>query len=103
MPRFVDIRFQLDEDVTPEIFASKVALACSHGALRPGEALIEQSTRRRWTIGEPQAIRLFGHKSLLMPTITEDHVPRPFECMCANPGDPDDGDCTNCGGYHEAK
>lgn len=36
----VDLRFVLLEDVTPRIFAQKVALACAHrGAIREGEGV----------------------------------------------------------------
>ncbi len=38
MARVVILRFVLDEEVTPEIFVKKVAVACSKGgAIRPGE------------------------------------------------------------------
>jgi hypothetical protein len=37
----VRLTFVLDEDVDPDIFASKVALACGKGyALRPGEGIV---------------------------------------------------------------
>lgn len=37
----VALSFDLDEEVTPDLFASKVALACAKGgALRPGEAVV---------------------------------------------------------------
>lgn len=35
----VTLHFDLDEDVNPAIFAAKVGLACSSGALRPGESV----------------------------------------------------------------
>jgi hypothetical protein len=36
----VTLHFDLDEDVTPEFFAQRVAQACSTGALRPGERIV---------------------------------------------------------------
>lgn len=35
----VTLTFVLDEDVTPDYLAERVALACSRGALRPGESI----------------------------------------------------------------
>lgn len=36
----VTLTFVLEEDVTPDLFAQRVALACARGyALRPGEAI----------------------------------------------------------------
>lgn len=43
MARVVTLRFELDEEVTPEIFVRKVADACSRGgAIRPGERVTTQ-------------------------------------------------------------
>jgi hypothetical protein len=36
----VTLTFLLDEEVTPVLFAQKIALACAGGALRPGEGLL---------------------------------------------------------------
>jgi hypothetical protein len=36
----VTLTFLLDEEVTPVLFARKVAAACSSGALRPGEGIV---------------------------------------------------------------
>src|SRR5438477_213337 len=48
----VILEFWLDEDVTPAIFASKVAQACSSGALRPGESVVEPFSGTRYIISE---------------------------------------------------
>lgn len=39
MPSEVTLTFVLDEDVTPDYLALRVAQACSRGALRPGESI----------------------------------------------------------------
>jgi hypothetical protein len=46
LPRFdvrkkhaVSLTFLLDEEVTPALFAQKIARACKEGALRPGEGI----------------------------------------------------------------
>ena len=44
--------FLLDEEVTPLLFAQKIALACSSGALRPGEAVMPEGARVACVIGE---------------------------------------------------
>lgn len=36
----VTLTFLLDEEVTPQLFAQKIALACGGSALRPGEAIL---------------------------------------------------------------
>lgn len=38
--RPVTLTFLLDEEVTPDLFAGKVAMACSSGCLRPGEGIL---------------------------------------------------------------
>ncbi len=49
----VSLVFILDEEVTPEIFAGKVALACgSGGALRLGESVSVANTRTVFTVGK---------------------------------------------------
>lgn len=46
----VTLRFRLLEEVTPAIFAERVAQACgNYGALRPGEAVILE-TEMTWTV-----------------------------------------------------
>lgn len=39
MAKRVTLHFDLAEDVTPELFAGKIASACASGALRPGESV----------------------------------------------------------------
>ncbi len=48
----VTLVFLLDEKVTPLLFAQKVALACSNGALRPGEAVMAKGAKVACVIGE---------------------------------------------------
>lgn len=36
----VTLTFLLDEEVTPQLFAQKIALACGGSTLRPGEAIL---------------------------------------------------------------
>lgn len=40
----VTLTFLLAEEVTPRLFAQKVAMACSQGALRPGEGVLVPRT-----------------------------------------------------------
>jgi hypothetical protein len=52
----VEVIFELDEDVTPEIFASKVAFAVSTGCLRPGEKVWvhgDDGQTHEWEIRDP--------------------------------------------------
>ena len=51
----VTLTFELDEEVTPSIFAGKVAQACSSGALRPGES-VESPDGYIYTISEERMI-----------------------------------------------
>lgn len=48
----VTLHFDLDEEVTPDLFAGKVASACSEGALRPGESVFADEGTLRYTINE---------------------------------------------------
>ena len=48
----VTLVFLLDEEVTPLLFAQKVALACSSGALRPGEAVTAEGSKVAFVIGK---------------------------------------------------
>ena len=48
----VTLVFLLDEEVTPLLFAQRVALACSSGALRPGEAVMAKGAKVACVIGE---------------------------------------------------
>lgn len=43
----LSLTFVLDEDVTPDLFAEKVARACSAGTLRPGEGILVPSDPER--------------------------------------------------------
>lgn len=43
--RRVTLTFLLDEKVTPQLFAQKIALACAGGALRPGEGILIPRTK----------------------------------------------------------
>lgn len=46
----VTLVFDLAEDVTPEIFAARIAQTCAdHYAIRPGESVIEPTSGKRWT------------------------------------------------------
>ena len=47
----VTLTFLLDEEVTPQLFAQKIALACSGGALRPGEAVMVEHAKIAIVIG----------------------------------------------------
>jgi hypothetical protein len=40
----VTLTFLLDEEVTPQLFAVKIARACGGGTLRPGEAVMIPDT-----------------------------------------------------------
>lgn len=46
----VTLHFDLAEDVTPTLFAGKVAQACSSGALRPGESVSTEDGNIVYTI-----------------------------------------------------
>jgi hypothetical protein len=48
----VTLIFLLDEEVTPLLFAQKVARACSSGTLRPGEAVMTKGAKSAFVIGE---------------------------------------------------
>ena len=41
----VTLTFLLDEEVTPQLFAQKIALACAGSALRPGEAILVEHAK----------------------------------------------------------
>lgn len=43
--RRVTLTFLLDEEVTPQLFAQKIALACGGGVLRPGEGILIPHTK----------------------------------------------------------
>ena len=47
----VTLVFLLDEEVRPQLFAQKIALACSHGALQPGEAVMPQGAEVDIVVG----------------------------------------------------
>ena len=48
----VKLLFNLDEDVTPDLFAGKVAKACALGALRPGESVQAEGGAVVYTVQE---------------------------------------------------
>lgn len=52
MARSVTITFNLDEDVTPELFTGRVAFAVSKGCLRPGESLHEVGGDKLFTVSD---------------------------------------------------
>lgn len=62
MAREVRLTFSLLEDVTPDIFASKVALACgARYALRPGEAIrLPSDPTKAYVITDQPHEPLFG-------------------------------------------
>lgn len=50
----VMLTFLLDEEVTPQLFAQKIAMACgSGGALRPGEAVMVPNTEIACVVTAP--------------------------------------------------
>lgn len=57
MARVVTLRFELDEEVTPEIFVRKVADACSRGgAIRPGERVTTHDGYIAWRAVAPKMV-----------------------------------------------
>jgi hypothetical protein len=53
--QIVALEFRLDEQVTPGIFAERVAEACaSYGALRPGEAVLAPEAKHELRVLEPE-------------------------------------------------
>jgi len=59
----VTLTFLLDEEVTPQLFAQKIARACAGGALRPGEAvLVEHSKIACVVTDETLSLPYFGHE-----------------------------------------
>jgi hypothetical protein len=50
----VTLHFDLDEEVTPELFVVKVAKAVSTGALRPGESVSTEDDGVMVTINEEE-------------------------------------------------
>lgn len=60
----ITIDFDLDEDVTPTYFASRVAVALARGTLRVGESLVCDGTR--FTVTEPVPLEL-GKETLMVP------------------------------------
>jgi hypothetical protein len=59
----VTLTFLLDEEVTPQLFAQKIALACGGGALRPGEGiLIPHSKIACVVVDETLSLPSFGYE-----------------------------------------
>lgn len=57
----VTLTFLLDEEVTPQLFAQKIARACAGSALRPGEAiLVEHAKIACVVVDETLSIPSFG-------------------------------------------
>lgn len=52
----VPLVFLLDEEVTPQLFAEKIARACSGGALRPGEGIRVPGSEGTWVITAESAL-----------------------------------------------
>lgn len=68
MKSTVTLTFELDEDVTDDIFASKVALACAHGALRMGEAVYAVGSSKVYRIGGTEPLTI-GGKTIQVPEL----------------------------------
>jgi hypothetical protein len=52
----VKLTFLLDEEVTPQLFAQKIARACARGALRPGEAILVEHAKIAIVVSEERAL-----------------------------------------------
>jgi hypothetical protein len=61
----VTLTFLLDEEVTPRLFAVKIARACGGGTLRPGEAVMIPGTEVACFItDETLSLPMFGEQWL---------------------------------------
>ena len=61
--RQVTLTFLLDEEVTPALFAQKIVRACSGGALRPGEGILEPLSGLIGVVtDETLSLPTFGHE-----------------------------------------
>jgi hypothetical protein len=59
----VTLTFLLDEEVTPKLFAVKIARACGGGTLRPGEAVMVPDTDMAcFVTDETLSLPYFGHE-----------------------------------------
>ena len=59
----VTLTFLLDEEVTPQLFAQKIALACAGSALRPGEAILVEHAKIACVItDETMTLPSFGYQ-----------------------------------------
>jgi hypothetical protein len=59
----VTLTFLLDEEVTPQLFAEKIARACGGGALRPGEAIRVPHTENALVVtDETLSLPSFGYQ-----------------------------------------
>jgi hypothetical protein len=66
------LTFELDEEVDPQLFAQKVALACAHrGALREGEAVVGGGIRYRF---KGLLETFFGNSEITVPDIEQEGV-----------------------------
>lgn len=75
----VVIQFYVDEEVTPELFAKKVAMACARGgALRVGERVSAGDYLYEYVRDESTSARKLGigvsTKSIRVPVIEEIHM-----------------------------
>jgi hypothetical protein len=58
----VTLTFLLDEEVTPQLFAQKIALACGGGSLRAGEAILVPGTKTACVVtDETLSLPSFGY------------------------------------------
>ena len=59
----VKVTFLLDEEVTPQLFVQKIALACGGSALRPGEAILIEHAKIACIItDETLSLPSFGYQ-----------------------------------------
>lgn len=59
----VTLTFLLDEEVTPQLFAQKIARACGGGALRPGEGILVPNAKIAYVVtDETLSLPSFGYE-----------------------------------------
>lgn len=71
----VNLAFYLDEEVTPELFAKKIAFACARsGALRKGERIGVDEFLYEYE-GDIEGVDVFGNGKVVvtMPAISQVH------------------------------
>lgn len=57
----VTLEFLLEEEVTPDLFARKIAEACGeYYAIRPGEAVRAKGEEHEYRVGERKAVSILG-------------------------------------------